>query len=148
MRSSRILLIALILFIVGGAAATEVMQATTCTVEADEVVDGTLFAVCRDLTIDGRVNGSVIAAALTVRINGTVADDLYLLARSVDISGTLEDDVHAVAGSIRMLAGSAIHDGALRRSARRFRWRTACGSTVTFRSPRCEWNTTVMRSAI
>lgn len=114
MRSSRILLIALILFIVGGAATTEVMQATTCTVEADEVVDGTLFAVCRDLTIDGRVNGSVIAAALTVRINGTVADDLYLLARSVDISGTLEDDVHAVAGSIRMLAGSAIHDGALR----------------------------------
>lgn len=114
MRSSRMLLIGLILLIAGGAAATEVMQATTCTVEADEVVDGTLFAVCRDLTIDGRVDGPVIAAALTVQINGTVTDDVYLLARSVDVTGTLGDDVHAFAGSIRMLAGSSIDDGALR----------------------------------
>lgn len=114
MRLSRIVLTGLILLIAGGAAATEVMQATTCTVDADEVVDGTLFAVCRDLTIDGRVEGAVIAAALTVQINGTVSDDVYLLARSIDVSGTLEDDVHAFGGSIRMLAGSAVDDGALR----------------------------------
>lgn len=110
----KVALIAIMALLLGGGVlAAEVMQATICTVEADEVVDGNLLAVCRELHIEGRVDGDVFAIALTAHITGEVTGNLYIGARALEVSGTLGDDLHYIGGTLELKSGTVWDDGSL-----------------------------------
>lgn len=107
------LITVLTLVLAGGVLAAEVMQATDCTVEPEEVVEGNLLAVCRDLQIDGRVEGSVFAIALTSRIDGEVTGDIYLLSRGLEVGGSLGGSLHFAGGLLDVELGTRWDDGSL-----------------------------------
>gem|GEM_PF-2851675 len=94
--------IALILAVVAasGVLANEALQATTCDVPADKVIEGNLYVVCQDLTVAGRIEGSIIGVAINAQISGTVMDDIYLLARTLTVDGNLNEDMLVVSGSL------------------------------------------------
>lgn len=88
-----VLLIALLLIITRGTTAAAVRQGDTCAIEADEVIDGNLFALCRTLIINGVVDGSVFGAAVNAEINGEIRKDVYIAAGQLDVNGTLGEDL-------------------------------------------------------
>lgn len=96
MRHTRkiLVLLAMLLLSVGVVYGADVLQNTVCTVGPDDVIEGNLYVLCRELTIDGRVNGNVIGAAFTAQVNGTVEKNIYLVSGHLEINGTINDDLH------------------------------------------------------
>jgi hypothetical protein len=94
LKRKMILFLTLILLIVGGVSAAEILQQDECLVAVDEVIEGNLYVLCRDLQIDGTVKGNLIGAAFTATINGTVEKNIYLLGGRAEMRGTLGSDLH------------------------------------------------------
>lgn len=94
LRWVRLLVIAAVLLSGMVVFAADVLQDTLCTIDADEVIEGNLYVLCRELTIDGHVQGSVIGGAFVAHINGTIDKSVYLLAGQLEIAGQVGDDVH------------------------------------------------------
>lgn len=94
----------ILLLITGGVSARDLLQGDQCFVEADQVIGGNLFVVCRILTIDGHVEGNVIGVATTAIISSsaTIDGDLYLLAGQLDVHGTVGHGVHFAGAVLRM----------------------------------------------
>lgn len=103
----------LVMVTVSGVLANEALQATTCDVPADQVIDGNLYVVCQDLTMAGRVEGSIIGVAMNARISGSVGDDIYLLARTLTIDGALSEDMLVAAGTLSITEEVAWSQGDL-----------------------------------
>lgn len=98
-----LLVVAFIVFGSGVSSARETRQGDQCLVNASEVIQGNLFALCRTLVINGTIEGNVIGAATLSEINGTVTGDVYLLSGQLDINGTLGGNLHFGGGVLRLL---------------------------------------------
>lgn len=89
------LLIALLcMIIIPPVAAREILNDVDCVVEADEVIQGSLFVLCENLIVNGTVNGDLIGAALRARIDGTINGNLYFVTGQLDLSANVNGDVH------------------------------------------------------
>src|SRR5688572_11420599 len=89
-----LLLMALSLLLVSPVAAREILNGELCTVEADQTIEGTLFAFCETLQIHGTVNGDVYGATIRSIIDGTVNGSVYLVAAQMDVTGQVSQDIH------------------------------------------------------
>ncbi|MFQ3566033.1 MAG: polymer-forming cytoskeletal protein [Aggregatilineales bacterium] len=74
--------------------ARELLSDTDCVLAADEAIEGSLFAACRSLVIEGRIEGDLIAAAVMAQINGIVTGNVFMLAGQLDVRGTIGRDLH------------------------------------------------------
>lgn len=74
--------------------AREMIQGEQCTVEAGEVIEGTLFTFCQVLTVKGRVEGNIIGIALRATISGEVTESIYLVGTQLDLTGVVRQDLH------------------------------------------------------
>lgn len=97
-RSLTLILIGFILstLTTGVVFAREMIQGEHCTVEANEVIDGTFFTFCQTLTINGTVDGNIIGIALRTVIDGDVTGNVYMAGLELDLSGTVDGDLHYV----------------------------------------------------
>ncbi|MBK8021587.1 MAG: polymer-forming cytoskeletal protein [Chloroflexi bacterium] len=86
------------------------MQGDTCTVEADTIIEGDLFAVCRTLIVDGTVRGHVFSIAAAAQITGTIEGSLYLLGGQANFAGDLAGNLN-FAGGLLQIAPSATLSG-------------------------------------
>lgn len=104
MRTRRLIWITLLaaLIFTGTASARQIVQGSRCHIETDEVIEGTLFALCEDLIVDGEVRGAIIGAALRARISGTVSDSVYLAAGQLVVTGRVDGSLHALALSVTL----------------------------------------------
>ena len=87
---------ALSLLSTGVVLARVMQQGEDCLVPADEVIKGTLFILCQNLTIAGRVEGNVIGIGLRTVISGEVGDNVYLAGLELDLTGKISRDLHFV----------------------------------------------------
>ncbi len=91
------LLVALLgLLTCGAAFARGIEQGETCSVPADAVIQGALFAFCQTLDIAGRVEGNVIGIGLRATISGDVSGNVYLAGLELDVTGAVDGDLHYV----------------------------------------------------
>lgn len=91
------LLVALLSLLTCGAAfARGVQQGENCSVPADAVIQGALFAFCQTLDIAGRVEGNVIGIGLRATISGEVSGNVYLAGLELDVTGAVDGDLHYV----------------------------------------------------
>lgn len=88
--------------------AREMIQGEQCTVEADEVIKGTLFTFCQILIVEGRVEGNIIGIALRATISGEVAESVYLVGTQLDLTGVIERDLHYAGIVMDLRSDSAI----------------------------------------
>jgi hypothetical protein len=103
-------LLIVLLIIAGGVSAAEIIQQEFCTIPADRVVEGNLYVLCRDLTLDGTVHGNVIGLAYQARINGTVDKNVYMGGGELAINGTIGDDLHFAGLSLNVESASELLD--------------------------------------
>jgi len=89
------LIVILTLFVIP-VSARQFIQATNCTIGADEVIDGPVLVLCENLTIDGTVEGDLIGLALRAEINGDIQGNVYLGGGSLKLNGHVQDDLHYV----------------------------------------------------
>jgi len=88
--------------------AREMVQGEQCTVEADEVIQGTLFTFCQILTVEGRVEGNIIGIALRATISGEVNESVYLIGTQLDLTGVVKRDLHYAGIVMDLHSDSAI----------------------------------------
>lgn len=88
-----VLILGLVLLLTGVVSARDVLQGDQCLIPAGETVKGDLFALCRDLVINGDVEGNVYALAFTVEVNGNIGDSLYLISSRANIQGESGGDL-------------------------------------------------------
>lgn len=105
-RIPRILSIYIILMVFGlfvtGAAAREILQGDQCLIDADTVIEGTLFTACETLNVQGTVDGDIIGGALRATISGQVTGSVYMLAGQMEVSGQIEGDLNFVGPVLRL----------------------------------------------
>lgn len=82
--------------------ARDVLSDDICIVAEDETINGTLFAFCEELYIEGTVHGDVFGATIRTVINGQVDGSLYMLGGQLDIYGTIEKDIHYAGAVLRV----------------------------------------------
>ena len=98
--STLVILFLLAFTIVPAASAFESIETSHYVLEADEVLEDTLYIGAESVTIDGTIKGDLYVGAQNVTINGTVEGDLYTGAQMVVINGTVEEDLVAFAQGV------------------------------------------------
>jgi len=92
-----------------GVFAREVLQGTACTIAPEETVNGTLFVLCENLTVEGVVNGNIIGLALRATLNGQVTGNVYLAGGELDVNGELSSALHYA--GVRVLVKEGVEVG-------------------------------------
>lgn len=105
-KSLRLILFAtaLCLLAAGATLARSLRQGEECTVPADTAIEGTLFTLCQNLMIAGRVEGNVIGIGLRSEISGDVAGNVYLAGLDLDLNGRIAGDLHYAGLTMRLTA--------------------------------------------
>lgn len=95
-KSLRLILFAtaLCLLAAGATLARSLRQGEECAVSSDTAIEGTLFTLCQNLIIAGRVEGNVIGIALRSEISGDVGGNVYLAGLELDLNGRIAGDLH------------------------------------------------------
>ncbi|MBL8132382.1 MAG: hypothetical protein JNL42_11040 [Anaerolineae bacterium] len=104
----RILIILLLFSLVTASPvfAETVLQGDTCTVTADTIIEGDLFALCRTLIVDGVVRGHLYSVSAAAQINGSVEGSVYLLGGQATFAGSFAGNLHFI-GGLMQIAPSA-----------------------------------------
>ena len=69
-----------------------------------ETIEGNLYAVAANITIDGDVMGDIICAGQSINISGKVAGDIICAGQSINISGK-------IGGSLRLIGETINYSG-------------------------------------
>jgi hypothetical protein len=81
---------------------------TDVTIPVGTVVDGDVFLVGQDISIDGTVNGNVFIIGNQVTINGTVDGSLILISQNAGILGTVNGAVYATSLTLDLAPNASI----------------------------------------
>ena len=84
--------------------ARSLRQGEECTVPADTVIEGTLFTLCQNLIVAGRVEGNVIGIGLRSEISGDVGGSVYLAGLELDLDGAIGGDLHYAGFTLNLAA--------------------------------------------
>lgn len=79
-----------VLLPLGAARAFEVKVDNSIHLNKDQVADGTIYANCQEMIIDGTVNGDIIAICQKIVINGVVSGDLIAFGQNIEINGEIK----------------------------------------------------------
>lgn len=74
--------------------AREMIQGEQCLIEADEVIEGSLFTFCQNLIVAGRVEGNIIGIALQTDITGEIMGNVYIVGTQLNLTGIIRRDLH------------------------------------------------------
>jgi len=85
--------------------AREMIQGEDCTVELDEVVEGSLFTFCQNLIVLGKVDGNILGIALRTTITGEVTGNVYIAGLQLNHSGAIRGDLHYAGIVMNIFAG-------------------------------------------
>lgn len=79
------------------------IQGENCTIAADRVVEGSLFTLCQNLKVEGRVEGNLIGIALRASISGEISQNVYLAGLELDVTGAIQRDLHYLGLTMNVL---------------------------------------------
>jgi hypothetical protein len=82
--------------------AHDVLQGDSCTIAAEQQIEGNVFALCRTLIVSGVINGDLFGGGSTIQVDGTVNGSLYLVGGQLDIRGKIGKDIHFGGGVLTL----------------------------------------------
>lgn len=97
-----ILVLTLMLITAPPVMAFETRSGTNVVIGSGETIEGDLYVIAANITIDGTVNGDVFAAGQTININGTVNGGVSLAAMNVNISGEVTGGARVAGRTVRV----------------------------------------------
>ncbi|MBE2181979.1 MAG: hypothetical protein IAE89_01020 [Anaerolineae bacterium] len=92
----------------GSLHASEFLQGSDCEISEEEVVNGTLYAICRTLTVAGEVRGDILGAAVNVTISGQVQGSTMIAAGKLEVSGEIAEDVIFFGGILHITSDATL----------------------------------------
>lgn len=101
-------------------------------VPKNETIQGNLYAMGSNLTIEGKVTGDIICAGQTINISGDVAGDIICAGQSININGN-------VGGNLRVAGNSINFNGKVARNAM-----TLGSSIITAASSTIGWDLLIL----
>lgn len=94
MRRVRILVILVMALVMARLVlAHDVIQGSDCVIEADQVIEGNVLALCQTFVQNGTIKGDLILAAFTADIRGSVEGNVYALAGQLDVRDQIGRDL-------------------------------------------------------
>jgi len=84
------------------ARAFDVRSGNNVIVDANETVDGNLYAAGAQVVVDGKVNGDIFCAGSTVTINGEVEGDVLCAGSSITVNGKVLGDIRSASSELSL----------------------------------------------
>lgn len=81
--------------------ALETVARNAYTLDADQVLEDSLFVNAETVSIEGVVDGDVFIFSLNARIYGEIRGNLYVFAKTLDIQGRIDGSVHSFSQTSR-----------------------------------------------
>jgi cytoskeletal protein CcmA (bactofilin family) len=97
-----LILISMTVFAAAPVLAFDSRTGDTVNVPHDEVVDGDLYVMGRNIIIDGTVNGDVFGAGQTITINGTVNGGVTLAGQTLTVNGQVANGARLAGQTINV----------------------------------------------
>lgn len=110
MKLRHFIVLLLIILSASTVSALVVMQDSVCYVGSDDVVEGNLYALCRDLIIDGVVEGSVFAISVHSELNGRINNNVYMISGDLIVNGKIVGDLHFGGGVLQLNSDAEFED--------------------------------------
>jgi len=110
MTKTRLLIIFFLSFVLAmpvAAQAFSVKTGDSVYIAEGEVVEGSLYAVGSNITVDGTVRGDVICAGQTINIKGKVDGDVICGGQAINIAGQVGGNVRVLGNSINLGGSTA-----------------------------------------
>ncbi|MDO8667475.1 MAG: polymer-forming cytoskeletal protein [bacterium] len=118
------------------ASAYAIKKGDSVYVPKEETIEGNLYAVGSNLTIEGKVTGDIICAGQSINISGEVAGDIICAGQSINISGQ-------IGGNLRLIGNSINFSGQTARNAMLFG-----GAIVAAASSSIGWDALIAGNAL
>ncbi len=72
-------------------------------IEKDEVVEGNMYVVSNNITIEGVVNGDLIALAQNITVKGRVVGDIISASQNLNIEGEVSGNIRSIANTASLV---------------------------------------------
>jgi hypothetical protein len=111
MKKTSLIIMAVVFFLAIPAVthAFSVKTENSVNIDKNEVIDGNLFAVGNNISVDGKVKGDIFCAGQSININGEVEGDVICAGQMININGK-------VGGNVRVLGNSTTISSEVSRS--------------------------------
>jgi cytoskeletal protein CcmA (bactofilin family) len=83
--------------------AFNVKTADSVYIKKDEVVEGTLYVVSKNITIEGVVNGDLVALAQNITVKGKVIGDIISASQNLSVEGEVGGNIRSIANTIILI---------------------------------------------
>jgi cytoskeletal protein CcmA (bactofilin family) len=83
--------------------AFNVKTADSVYIKKDEVVEGTLYVVSKNITIEGVVNGDLVALAQNITVKGKVIGDIISASQNLSVEGEVGGNIRSIANTISLI---------------------------------------------
>ncbi|MFP4514842.1 MAG: hypothetical protein ACLFNO_02445 [Parcubacteria group bacterium] len=83
--------------------AFNVKTADSVYIEKDEVVEGNMYVVSKNITIEGVVNGDLVALAQNINIKGKVAGDVINVSQNLNVEGEIGGNIRSIANTASLI---------------------------------------------
>jgi cytoskeletal protein CcmA (bactofilin family) len=97
------ILLLIVLLIPSAVLAFNVKTANSIYVEKDEVVEGNMYVVSNNITIEGAVNGDLVALAQNITVKGKVAGDIISASQNLNVEGEIGGNIRSIANTISLI---------------------------------------------
>jgi|AntRauTorckE6833_2_1112554.scaffolds.fasta_scaffold00067_18 cytoskeletal protein CcmA (bactofilin family) len=83
--------------------AFNVKTADSVYIEKDEVVEGNMYVVSQNITIEGVVNGDLVALAQNINVKGSVAGDIITASQNLNVEGEVGGNIRSLANTVSLI---------------------------------------------
>ncbi|MCF7795181.1 polymer-forming cytoskeletal protein [Patescibacteria group bacterium] len=83
--------------------AFNVKTADSVYIEKDEVVEGNMYVVSKNITIEGVVNGDLIALAQNITVKGKIAGDIISVSQNLNVEGEISGNIRSIANTASLI---------------------------------------------
>jgi len=83
--------------------AFNVKTADSVYIEKDEVVEGNMYLVSKNITIEGLINGDLIALAQNINVKGSVMGDIISVSQNLNVEGEVGGNIRSLANTVSLI---------------------------------------------
>ena len=83
--------------------AFNVKTADSVYIEKDEVVEGNMYLVSKNITIEGVINGDLIALGQNINVKGSVMGDIISVSQNSNVEGEVGGNIRSLANTVSLI---------------------------------------------
>jgi hypothetical protein len=80
--------------------AMEIKAEESVYIPKNQIIDGSLYASGRSVTVEGVINGDILIIANSININGDISGDIIAIGKSIEVSGKVGGNIRTISDKL------------------------------------------------